>query len=492
MPVDRWGHPYLYPSKPSGFFWQMKDNIKDDSHMTLEGLSGTGTGTFTIHFSGPTSPDIFTDPAFENTNSIGGCDMDFAKTETRGYIYKSNDPRDIELKFLASFSGFGDNGFSVSGSTGRHSGDGCCSGFSYMFSMEPNTTPVEFRFRKEMWHVSYHDHSSGRFTNSKLNFKLNGKGYVGVAYVRYNKKDGRSAGHDSVILEGWMNPTPDTDKKNWILVKRIEDKGGWGNDGDDCNGVKDQVGTWGGPKYRLKSNDDSADITFKNLSLREIDPLASFDDNPTTPPPPTGGGGTTTTTSTIQGTFRFSQDINSIRASACQGTGTGGGGGGETGNTEFYNVTDTDHTTELSNTSTFQNRTRVAEQCANSSSPMKSKVLNQLDVWLKKEGSPAASPTARAKIWTSGGSVRYTSPTILDPSTLTTSFTKKVFDFSANTVAFNTGDYVGIEYITTSDTNYILIAYGDKLISNCYYMNYEDGAIETKPTTRDLSGTMWE
>jgi hypothetical protein len=569
---------------------------------------------------------------------------------------------------------------------------------------------------------------------------------VGIGYVRYNKKNGRSTGHDSVILEAWINPTPDSNKDNWFMIKRIEDKGGWGNDGDKCGGVKDQVGTWAGPKFRLKSNDSDADITFKNVSLREINPSLSFDDEPeppapptpstvrkiyhavtiaqsgnydrtttmgeeivesltdpdpfhkygpkswhnpegaghpeigdlcdaypdqtygdglkvhqywsnndnncvaphisetdlggstalenpnngavlknstiylvfwgsdwttrgtaptmagyidkiqnrllgsdvefftklsqygqiqaptwggavantkfpipsgniqkyvdvepflsdtfnrgllampeegnqdiyfvilpvgktlvtenniavngyhnvyktsivTTPPPSEGGGGT----STITGTFRFSQDINTIRTSECAGTGTGstpetpgGGTPEETGNTIFYDLTDTSSTTELSDSSTFQNRTRGGEQCENSSSQMRAKVIKQLDVWLAKVGSPGASPTVRAKIWTSGGSVRYTSPTAIDPSTLGTGFSKKIFDFSSNTVSINTGDVVGVEWTGTSDTNYVIFAYGDDIIGDCVYVNYESGSWEPKPTTRDFTCRMWE
>lgn len=495
MPIDKWGIPFFYPSSTRNpFFYQQSDNPKNDKYLGGKDDLNFGSGEeFSMHINGPTSFYVQRDPSF--SDSIGGCNMSFADSEERGYTNNSNDLRDVEYKCLIKITGGdGDNTASISGPTGHHTSSNCCQGFSYMFNFSYTDSTPEFRFRKEMWHVSYHDHPSGNFTAPNIiNFKISGHGYIGIGYCRYNKKNGRGTGKDSVILEGWINPNPTADIANWKLVKRIEDKGGWGNDGDDCDGAKDQVGTWGGEHFRIKSNDSDADFTIKHLSLREIDPTLAFDDDPQTPPPPSGGGGGgPVTTSVIVGSFRFSQDINTIRSSACAGAGVGSGGGGETGSGMFYEVTDTSHSTELSNSSTFQNRTRGGEQCTNSSSPMRGNILNQFDVWLRKVGTPGASPTVRAKIWNSAGSVRYTSPTSLDPSTLTTSFTKKIFDFSANTTSINTGDVVGVEWTGTSDTDYVEFAYGDKTITNCTYVNYEGGAWEPKATTRDLSGAMWE
>src|SRR6476659_3741842 len=253
MPVDKLGIPLLYPSKSGGFEWFQLDDIANDEHFHPDGMTSSGGGSFTIHFSGPTSPDIFTDRSFENTNSIGGCNMDFAQTASRGYIYKPNDPRDVELKVIVNIQSGKDGGLSISGNTGRHSGSGCCSGFDYMINMQYLDDPAIFRFRKEMWHVSYHtDPVTGEFTLPDVNFKLQGHGNIGVGFIRYNKKDGVSSGKDSVVIELWMNLDPDNNPENWKMMKRTEDKGGWGNDGDKCNGAKDQIGTWGGPKYRIK------------------------------------------------------------------------------------------------------------------------------------------------------------------------------------------------------------------------------------------------
>ena len=486
MVLDLWGIPFFYPSKPNGFYWTQKDDIKDDSHFDPgDAMTSSGGGSFTIHFSGPTSPDTYSDPAFLNSNSIGGCSMNFEDTAARGYIWKPNDPVNIEFKMIMNVRTLSGGGFSVSGPTGRHSGSGCCSGFSYMFTCEVENNPSDFRFRKEMWHVSYHtDPVTGTWTHPLVNFRVKGHGNVGLGYVRYNKKDGVSVGHDSVIIECWFNPDPDDNPLDWTMLKRTEDKGGWGDDGDKCNGAKDQIGTWGGPKFRIKSN-GTGDIDFKRLSLREIDPFATFDDNPTEPPPVDEPPSTTT----VQGLFKLQWDINTYRTSLCA---PGGGGGGSSAQAIFYTVAAT-HDKELSDTSTFQNRTRVVEVAANSSSILKTvgKPILQADIPLYKVGSPAATPTVKARIYSSSGSVIYTSPTSLDPSTLTGSFVKKTFDFSTNTHIMQSGEYVGVYYNTDSDSDYVVCGYGDKQIDNCYYANYENGVLEPKQTSRDFACDLW-
>lgn len=174
-----------------------------------------------------------------------------------------------------SIKGIGDHGFSISGPTGHHSsgsGGPCCQGFNYMFNIDSQSTPVVFRFRKEMWHVKYDDSPEGPFKHPKIIFKLDGHGFFGIGYCRYNKKN--EGAEDSVILEGWFCPEPDKDIKNWILIKRIEDKkgNGWGNTGDQCNGDKDQVGTWSNAQNRLKTNATQGSIDFKAITFREIDP----------------------------------------------------------------------------------------------------------------------------------------------------------------------------------------------------------------------------
>jgi len=277
----------------------MEDNPQSSNYVDWpDEMDFPGGGVVVMNPNGPTDFGIGKYAA-SFTDSIGGCDMSFTDTAARGYAYKADDPRDVEYKFICTFEGIDPgNGMSISARTGHHTSDNCCQGFAYMFNVDPNTNPAEFRFRKEMWHVSYHDSPEGHFTHPVANFKLVGHGKVGMGFVIYNKPNTT----DRVVLEGWFNPNPTADITNWTMVKRIEDFPGnnWGNDGGQCDGDSDQVGTWSGPQNRTKTNSTSGSVTFEKISFREIDPTRALDDTGGSgsqpPPPPPGGGGSTPVT----------------------------------------------------------------------------------------------------------------------------------------------------------------------------------------------------
>jgi len=500
MPVDKWGHPFFYPTKTSAgvtgsgtaWFVQQSNDIRKDSWFDGSGditNVNTTSGSWTVHFSGPTSVafgrhnDTFTD-------SIDGCNMDFSRTALRGYAYKSDDPRDVEIKFLMRVTkGSSDSGLSIGGPTGHHTSSECCQGFAYMINVQYAVNPALFRFRKEMWHVSYHtDPDTGDWTSPTVNFKLLGHGWVGYSFVRYNKH--RDNNTDSVICECWFNPIPETDPTAWTMLKRTEDNGGWGDDGGKCNGNKDQIGTWSNARFRIKSNDSDGDIEFKHLSIREIDPTGTFalpppDPNPT--PDPTQQPGPTQ----VQGNFGLVWTLNSITGvGACSGSGTPSGTGTDPTTSIFYDIAAT-HETELSNSTTFQNRTRVGQSIDNSSSLLYDTLIKQIDIPLHKVGTPAATPVLRMKIYNSSNIIVYQSPTDLDPSTLTGSFAYYTFDFSTNTHRLRSGDKVAIQWDGTSDVNYVICGYGDNVRANSTYVNYESGVWEYKPTTRDMAFRWW-
>lgn len=266
--VDKWGIPFFHKSKANGFFYEMSDNPQNDTALNFVNITANG-GVLTMHPNGPTSFGIGKNiKGFKD--SIGGCQMNFKETAARGYAYKPDDVRDLEFKTLANIKGIGDHGFSISCCTGHHkSGSGnCAQGFSYMFNVDVAAGKAEFRFRKEMSHVNYFNSPEGWFTDPIADFKLDGHGWFGFGVCRYN------VGSDSVALEGWFNPNPETDLKNWKMIKRIVDKpgNGWGKGGKEFGGDDDQVGTWSNAQNRLKTNASAGTIDFKAISFREIDP----------------------------------------------------------------------------------------------------------------------------------------------------------------------------------------------------------------------------
>lgn len=453
--IDKFGNPNFYPLKAGGFEYYMSDNPKNDQAVDWPNeMSFPSAGIVRMSPNGPTDFSVGRNSRefAGNKNAIGGCNMDFEASAARGYIYKANDVRDIEMKALCKFNGsFGDNGFSLGVCTGRHNSSGCCQGFAYICTIEVNESPSTFRFRKEMWHVSYHDSPEGRQTHDKMNFKLMGAGrYVGLGLCRYNRKVAgkQSPAEDEVVLELWFNPDPANDMKNWTMLKRIVDRAGngWGDDGDDCGGAKDQVGVWSGPQNRWKTNATSGSVDVKALSFREVDPFAQF-------PPEGGGGGNPPgepepppTTGTIARDFEIKYNLITFPQDAC-GTGT------TSELVRFYNVTDNGSSSNL-----HRDRYRACVMANGSSSQMVGKKPKRVVVKLSKTGTP---PTGNVTCVLRKGSddtvaVTYTwtgGPNLDANANLTTTKTAYTFENLSANYVWQNGDKLCIEYSSnTVDT----------------------------------------
>ena len=344
MPFDKWGIPFFYVTKRtagitnsgSGFYWTQNNDIhKDDDY---EGTAMVRIG-----------------------KEHDSADFDVIDTTTG------------EFQFPFNFNS-GD-GLSLSGPTGHHSGGEThgCEGFTYMINVTLEDTPPKFRFRKETFHVNYDDDpQTGVWTHPSAPDKIVGGGWFGYGWVRYDRKGGRTDGGDSVVIETWWNNDPVADIKNWVMLKRREDKGGvsgdnWGDGGISCGGATESIaGTWSNIQFRFKvdasdfslhpikpefddgpnihsigeadmdfgktedrgygysanmprdiemkclfkMDDTSGKTRFKNISLREIDPTLSFGDIPEDPDPTEEP---TNTTRTIQGKLKLQWDLNTSR-----------------------------------------------------------------------------------------------------------------------------------------------------------------------------------
>ena len=468
--ADKWGIPFFYATaenagvsgEGNGFFWQQDNNIFDDSK---RGMVRIGK-------------------EYDDVEVI---------SETTGeweFPYDSG----------ADFYSFDIN-------TGHHSGgeNHGCEGAHYMVFVTINDTPPKFYFAKQMYHGgTKYEHKTGKFTHPRVTEKVVGNGWKGLCAVRYNVKDGRSTDHDSVKIEIWWNEDPTADiKDGWFKVATVEDKGGWGSGGDTCGGVSDQVITWSAVQWRFKSGTpewsvhpiiaefedgdnihciDEEDMCFsasekrgyckneriprdteqkllfkfdsnngiarlKNASLREIDALKALDETPDNPDPTEQPG----ETKTLQGKFKLQWDLNINRISECAGTGL----------KEIYFVNTQDNEKGLSDNAALLNRTGIVERVVNTSGIMFGKKPASFVIPLKKVLTPGASPTVTASILDTNLNVIYTSPTTFDPSTFTTSYVDKTFDFSTNTRTLAVGDMIGVFYTGTSSSNYIMAGYSE-------------------------------
>ena len=503
MPSYKFGNPYFYPTaadagvsgEGSGFLWQQSANIRNDQDKGMVRL-------------GKESDDV------EIINDQTG---------------------EFEFPFDS-----GADYFALEVRQGHKSGgeEHGCEGSCYIFNVRIDTSPAKFFWQKQMWHGGpKHRHNSGEFGHTKVTEKVIGNGFKGFAAVIYTKKDGRSTGHNSAILEIWWNEDPVNNMKDgWFMVKRIEDKGGWGTGGNTCNGVSDQVITWSNIQFRYKSgtpdfslhprkpefedgpvihsigeedmdfnaserrgygyredmprdvemiclfkfDSDNGKCRLKNLSLREINGGAGFDDSPDVPDTPQE-------TKTISGKFKLQWDGNTIRESACAGAGAGGSGGSAV----FYTIETIDDTRVLINNTAHNYRTRITEKCASTTTILKGEVVKQFDIPLKKVGSPSGNVVA--KIWNSANSVVYTCPTTVSASGLSTSLVSTPYDFSTNTHALVVGDRIGVEYTDGTETDYVLAAVreADVIIGSNRSDYNDDTDTWGENTSSELCCVMW-
>jgi|GEM_PF-6599469 len=438
---DKFGIPQFHPTKAGGFVYESSDDpVKDDPFESGSETKTSGNNEVTMKPNGPTNFHLGKN-ARGFKDETGGCGKHFKDWEGKGYAYKSDDVRDIELKGVFYFN-IGSNGFSISACTGHHSGSNCCQGHAYMLTMEPSSGNA--RFRKEMWHVSYHDSPGGDF-----DFNVSSGNWVGVGFCRYNVPG--SSGQ--VAVEAWICEDPDNNLDKWVMIKKEVDKPGygWGNDGDDCGGDKDQVITWSGPKNRFKTNASSGSVKAKMLSMREIDINATDggggggDGDPgghppgEPPPPPTAG--------TISRDWSIKYNIIAFGDDAC-----GVGINADT-TKEIYNVTDNGSSSNL-----HRDRYRCCMFANGSASILIGKMPKRVKIWLSKSGSPPAGGITvvlrKDNDDTVAVTYNYVGAANLDALDLTTTKTQYVFENLTANYNIQNGDKICVEYSgNTVDTS---------------------------------------
>ena len=296
MPVDSNNMEYIYPVKKNGFIYTMNnDDPVIGKHFQLGGsvtkFTDEGDGFFGVNNSNQVRLSIKKFPEAED--SIDGCNADFAEAEKRGFMYKSGDFRDVEVKMIVRVTSL-DPHILIGGPTGHHPSDSspCCQGSSY-FARFQNKSPFRVQIGKEMFHHDGYESLDEKANAAVHSTRLEDSGEIGIGYIRYNstRKDSNGNSIPSVVIESWIDSNGDG--KGWKRFSREEDyKGrGWfksGRDGTECGGVKDQPLTWGNLRVRIRWDDPDAGVGIKSLMLAEIAPGAIV----TEPGGQQGGGGT--------------------------------------------------------------------------------------------------------------------------------------------------------------------------------------------------------
>ncbi len=477
LPNDELGSKMIYPtSTRSGiaksFF--MKDGWDDSPRARLdEKVSGNNTDGYKLDDNSKVRISFSAD----SKDTDIGCDNDFTASAKRGYVYKSNDWKNVELTVYFKVSNWSpiDNYIVMKGPTGEHHSDShCCSGSSYNgYFLHDNPTSTEFA--KEMYHVNYDRRGTKKIPG--INYSILGHGWFGAKWVHYISADKSSA-----VSEIWYNG--DGNGQNWILANKTTDTGGWNDGGDSCNGKKDQILLWGNARMMIRWDfRGGSDIKFKKLSIREIDPFAQFNENPVDPNNP---GTNTPTVSTIISNLKLQWHVNYYDGNLCAGLGA----------IKAFEETTQDVAIALINNSTEDYRTRAACYCVNSSSQIKCTPV-AFDIPLSRNSSTSASLVS-AKIWSSNNTVRYTSPTTYAQSSLPAypSYAIKSFDFSSNTYEIQPTDKIGIEYLdtTTGEEVYHYRDLNSSTDTNTQYIDFNENTDvwDSPMSTVDLACTVWK
>jgi hypothetical protein len=253
---DKFGIKKIYASKPGGeqWFMDMQDPI-NDPRTNPPPMTRNADGSWRVT-SSQVRYSVFTSSGYDPDQVV----KDHSILATRGYMQSPNDWKNVELTGQVKFNSGGDDEWTWYARGGRHTGNGWpdgCEGSSLKGMLEYTSGRV--RWAKEQWHVSY---VFAPWLDSPAS--ADGK-FVGFKAVMYNFQ---LNGETAVKLEIWVDPNNDN---QWQKVYDFIDQGGWGSEGEECNGAPDQIITWGGPIATFRW-DDGTSIDIKNFSVREIVP----------------------------------------------------------------------------------------------------------------------------------------------------------------------------------------------------------------------------
>jgi hypothetical protein len=203
-------------------------------------------------------------------------DIDHAFLASTGYMYKSNDWKDVEITGLFNCSlvpadkpariQFMARGAELS------EFKPWCPGTFYMGEL---TIDGQFRWTKSQYYLSYDSKEWLEPGDVGLGSNLRTLNWFGFKIVLSNIDIGLPGeGREGVRLRAFVDPA---NTSNWkeILQADIRDMGGWGKDGVECGGNSDQIVTWGGPIAAFGFHWGSK-IKWNKLSIREVDAGGSF------------------------------------------------------------------------------------------------------------------------------------------------------------------------------------------------------------------------
>jgi hypothetical protein len=180
---------------------------------------------------------------------------DFTDLSKKGYWYKPSDWKNVEITGEYLYKKGKGPGITHYARSEDHSTiNNGCGGSSYKLKIHFDGTSSisKEQSHPKPWRIS--------IIKSPFVGKLD-KDWFRFKGIMYNLPDG------TVKLQNWLDPFLNN---TWIKIAEYHDIGGWGKDGNKCQGKDDHIITWGSPTATFRWDD--ALVYFKNLSVREIQP----------------------------------------------------------------------------------------------------------------------------------------------------------------------------------------------------------------------------
>jgi hypothetical protein len=272
--VDPFGITMLYPTASGGEVWYMNMAApqSDPRFMPQGKLSKNLDGSWSF------TDDEENRQARLMVKTSAGYDQskvntDHAVLAERGYMQSPRDWKNVEMTGYVRVEEVLDDDDEITwyARGGKHSDPKpFCEGSSYKGDLRFDGS---VRFAKEQWHVNYNfwPKSPQPYTTPIVGRWVGFKLVMANTDPTWYLADANSGRH--VRLELWV----DAGNNNvWTRALSRIDEGGWGESGWVCGAVPfDQPITWGGPLATFRW-DNVKKISFKNLSVREINPSSVF------------------------------------------------------------------------------------------------------------------------------------------------------------------------------------------------------------------------
>ena len=251
LELDNFGIREIYPTKENGREWYLNmENPKEDEHFSI-----TFDPNITRQEDG--SWRISTPVVRMNVNTLEG-ETNWKNVEMTGYAKIAGVIENSSNKVI-------ENDLTWYARGGKHNQEIPCEATAYMGGLYDNG---KVGWKKELWFVGGYtdERQSEKVTNSLVDR------WVGWKVVIYNIND-----NSEVKLESYID---NTNTNYWIKVTDLVDDGGWYAKMPDshffdaeCSKDKDFIITNSGSTATFRS--DNLIWDFKNLSIREIEPVDS-------------------------------------------------------------------------------------------------------------------------------------------------------------------------------------------------------------------------